>query len=401
MRFKSWHPLLITGVACAASFHLYQASMPAQAEPTKPPVLGQIAKSEVPAADRFDGPRIQVALLLDTSNSMDGLINQAKSQLWNIVKELAKADVGGKTPRFEVALYEYGNDNLSVTKNYVRQVLPFTTDLDRVSEELNRLKTNGGEEYCGAAIRDSLQELEWSKRDNDMMAVFIAGNEPFDQGGVSFKESCAAARQKNVVVNTIFCGPKAEGQRTQWEAGASLAAGRFFCIDSDRTVAEVSTPYDQDLAQLSTKLNSTYIAYGDDAGVGQARQMAADSAAPPGASGGYVASRAQAKATASYSNESWDLVDAEKKGKVKLENVKPEALPAELRDKSVAERKEYVAGKAAERSKIQEEIRKTGEKRDKFLEEQRAKNNPTELSLEGAILGAIREQAKERGFQFK
>ena len=30
---------------------------------------------------------IQLAILLDTSNSMDGLINQAKSELWTIVNE--------------------------------------------------------------------------------------------------------------------------------------------------------------------------------------------------------------------------------------------------------------------------------------------------------------------------
>ncbi|MEO7695078.1 MAG: hypothetical protein ABIS36_14065, partial [Chryseolinea sp.] len=34
---------------------------------------------------------ILIALLLDTSNSMDGLIDQAKSQLWKIVNELSKA----------------------------------------------------------------------------------------------------------------------------------------------------------------------------------------------------------------------------------------------------------------------------------------------------------------------
>ncbi len=43
-----------------------------------------------------DAPRVQVALLLDTSNSMDGLINQAKSQLWRIVNEFAKARKDGK-----------------------------------------------------------------------------------------------------------------------------------------------------------------------------------------------------------------------------------------------------------------------------------------------------------------
>jgi hypothetical protein len=31
--------------------------------------------------------RVQIALLLDTSNSMDGLIDQARSQLWRVVNE--------------------------------------------------------------------------------------------------------------------------------------------------------------------------------------------------------------------------------------------------------------------------------------------------------------------------
>jgi hypothetical protein len=397
VRLSSWHPLLITTVACVASFHLYRSTLPAQAEPAPPKMIARAEKT----SDRFEGPRIQVAILLDTSNSMDGLINQAKRQLWNIVKELGEAEVDGKTPRFEVALYEYGNDGLSVTKNYVRQVLPFTTDLDKVSEELNRLKTNGGEEYCGAVIQDSLKNLEWSKRDGDLTAIFIAGNEPFDQGTVSFQESCAAARSKCVVVNTIFCGNKQEGERTKWSEGASLAAGRFFCIDADRSVAEAPTPYDDKLAQLNGQLNTTYIGYGAKAPAAQARQMAADNAAggAPEASG-YLASRAQAKAGANYSNEEWDLVDAKKKGTVAIEKMNKDELPAELQDKSVEERKQYVEQKSAERERIQAEIREAGKKRDQYLAEQKAKNGP-DTSLEGAILGAIREQAQQRGFKFK
>ena len=401
MRLSSWHPALITGVACVASFHLYRASLPAQAQPlaAPPPV---VAVSEPPSSDRWEGPRIQVALLLDTSNSMDGLILQAKSQLWNIVKELSKADVGGKTPRLEVALYEYGNDGLSVTKNYIRQVSPFTTDLDKVSEELQKLRTNGGEEYCGAVIRDALKELEWSKRDGDMLAIFVAGNEPFDQGNSPYQEACSQARQKNVVVNTIFCGNKAEGQRTKWEDGAKVAAGHFFCIDSDRQVADVATPYDQKLADLNVKLNGTYVAYGREGGEGARRQVAADQAmASSPASGGYMASRAQAKATTNYSNEAWDLVDAEKKGKVKLEAMKGDDLPAELRDKNADERKAYVAGKAKEREDIQKQILETGKQRDAFIETEKAKKTGPDDSLEGAILGAIRDQARSRGFNFK
>ena len=35
-------------------------------------------------------PKIQAAILLDVSNSMDGLIDQAKNQLWNMVNVYLK-----------------------------------------------------------------------------------------------------------------------------------------------------------------------------------------------------------------------------------------------------------------------------------------------------------------------
>ena len=51
-------------------------------------------------------PRIQIAILLDTSNSMDGLIDQAKAHLWKIVNGFATAKRDGQTPDLEVALLE-------------------------------------------------------------------------------------------------------------------------------------------------------------------------------------------------------------------------------------------------------------------------------------------------------
>ena len=47
-------------------------------------------------------PRIQVAQLLDTSHSMDGLINQAKTQLWKFVNEFLTAERDGERPELQV-----------------------------------------------------------------------------------------------------------------------------------------------------------------------------------------------------------------------------------------------------------------------------------------------------------
>ena len=44
-------------------------------------------------APRTAKPKIQAAILLDVSNSMDGLIEQAKAQLWNMVSVMASDQI--------------------------------------------------------------------------------------------------------------------------------------------------------------------------------------------------------------------------------------------------------------------------------------------------------------------
>ena len=136
---------------------------------------------------------IKVALLLDTSNSMDGLINQAKAQLWKIVNELSYAKYGVQKPDLKIAIYEYGNDGLESADNYIRQVLGFSDDLDDISEKLFSLTTNGGQEYCGSVIQKSTRDLDWGKNENDLKFIFIAGNERFTQGDIHYKEAIAEA----------------------------------------------------------------------------------------------------------------------------------------------------------------------------------------------------------------
>ena len=88
---------------------------------------------------RGAGGGIQVALLLDTSDSMSGLIDQARSQLWKIVTRLDNARRGDRRPRLEIALYEYGNPVQSTaTSGWIRQVLPFSGDLNGCRRRCSR-----------------------------------------------------------------------------------------------------------------------------------------------------------------------------------------------------------------------------------------------------------------------
>jgi len=69
-----------------------------------------------------DKPKIQLAILLDTSSSMNGLLDQTRNQLWQIVNEFSKAEQNGLKPTLEVAVYEYGNNRLSASNGYIRKV---------------------------------------------------------------------------------------------------------------------------------------------------------------------------------------------------------------------------------------------------------------------------------------
>src|SRR6186997_348885 len=206
---------------------------------------------------------ILMALLLDTSNSMDGLIDQAKSQLWKIVNEVAVAKtVDGKRPNIKIALYEYGNDGLSSNEGFIRQVSALSEDLDVISEKLFSLRTNGGNEFCGQAIKTSLDQLAWSASKDDLKMIFIAGNEDFTQGSVSYQQACNAAKKKGVIVNTIYCGYVNDGINLGWNRGAELTSGAFMSIDQNNRTAYVPTPYDEQIAAFNDKLNATYVYYG-------------------------------------------------------------------------------------------------------------------------------------------
>lgn len=343
---------------------------------------------------------VQLAILLDTSNSMDGLIEQAKSQLWKIVNEFNDAKQGDKKPVVQIALYEYGNTNLSVGTNYIRQVLPFTRDLDKVSEELFKLTTNGGDEYCGAVIREAIDKLDWDKNGQTYKAIFVAGNEPFTQGPINPNDSCKAAIQKGVVVNTIHCGNRSEGENGGWRTGAALAEGRFLTIDQDKAIVDIEAPQDKEIIRLGIELNQTYIIYGKDGARGAANQAAQDSNADKFRAAGASRSRAFTKISPNYKNSTWDLVDACKKDGVKLETVSEADLPAEMKPMAPAARQAYVDEKAAERAKIQAEIIRLNEERKKYVAE-KTKEGGEAATLDNAISKAVREQAAKKAIEFK
>lgn len=341
---------------------------------------------------------VQLALLLDTSNSMDGLIDQAKTQLWKIVNEMARSKRDDESINLLVALYEYGNDGLSSEEGYVRLVSPLTNDLDKISDELFKLQTNGGSEYCGTVISEALKDLDWTKSTDELKLIFIAGNEPFTQGNIDYRDACRQAIANGIIINTIFCGNYDEGVHTNWKDGADLADGKYMNIDQNQEIAHIETPYDDELVELGQKLNDTYIAYGfygDEFKKRQEEQdMNAGNLAPE-----VLVERTVTKGSVQYKNESWDLVDADKEGVVTIDELEEDALPEEMKDMTIEERKAYVEEKAKERENIQNKINEVNEQRRDFIAEKLAEGQDN--TLDAAMLKIIREQAAEKNYSFE
>lgn len=377
---------------------LFAASCPALAAaqtadtplitPTATPITSQPAAQSKP---------VDLAICLDTSGSMDGLIDAARQRLWEIVNDLATAR---PRPNLRVALLSYGNDGYSTESGWVKVLSPLTSDLDEISNQLFALRTNGGTEFVGRVVAKAAADLDWSK-DPGLKLIIVAGNEAADQDTqVTYQKACADAIAKGIMVNAIYCGDGNDSIAPGWRDVAKLADGEFVAIDQNKNEV-IPTPHDDALTRLSLELNTTYIPIGRAGEAGrenQERQDANAASAAPAA----VAARAQTKAGFLYV-QTWDLVDrvnaADERLRVKVEDVKDEELPENMRAMKPAERAAYVASMKAKREEIQNQIADLGKQRTEFLQkEQERRAGAGADTFESALRKAVRSQALKQGF---
>ena len=343
-----------------------------------------------------NSPKIQAAILLDVSNSMDGLIEQAKAQLWTMVNVMGKATCNGETPQIEIALYEYGRDNNDLRKGYVKRITPFTSDLDDLSQKLFQLTTNGGEEYCGYVIHTSLNELKWDTASSNYKVIFISGNEDFLQGNISYTLACTEAKKKGVIVNTIYCGDRLQGIKEHWNLLGECGNGSFTNINSNAKPEDIPTPYDSTLITLNNKLNGTYIYYGAD-GRGKKQLQGSMDVANTTINSYAGVNRFVSKASSkTYYNSTWDLVDAKDEDKKILDKIDYKTLPDSLQKKNKAELEAIIEQKSTERTGIQKEIQDINKKREVFIAEEKIKKTKAgnnSQTMESEVERIIREQA--------
>jgi hypothetical protein len=358
-----------------------------------------------PPAEAMGKP-IDLVICLDVSGSMNGLIDSAKIQLWNVVNELARIK---PTPSLRVALYAYGSMQFDAKKGWVKKEVDLTEDLDEVYKALNALKTGGGDEYVARVTKTALDEQPWSKDKDALKIIFVCGNEPADQDKqVALDDVAAQAKKAGIVVNTIYCKWNHDNEIEGWANFSKQCGGRHVNIDQNKAAAQVvvKTEFDEQILKLSDALNATYVAYGKEGDAKLKNQAAQDknakeAPAAPGAAPAAALERAATKAGGLYRNSAWDLVDKMKEKDFDITKIKDEDLCDEMKKLKPEERLPYLKKKAEERAELQKKIGELTAARQKKVDEELAKKPKTdaEKALDEAFKSVIRDQAKDKGFQ--
>jgi len=265
-----------------------------------------------------------------------------------------------------------------------------TTDLDAVFAELASYRAAGGgdtPENVDAALDVVVHKMQW--RNDAKKLVFLVGDAPpASRGDVpTFEVAARAAGEQQIIINTIRCGWDHDTE-TAWQQIAALGHGQFSTIQQDGGVQQVATPYDDKLAEISARIDSTTVIVGDEGKRAEyGRNMAAAAAAPAPAK----ADRAMYYATKGGARGADDLVGGVADGSLSVDKVAPAALPADLRAMDKPALKMEIGKRAKQRAAAQAELSAVAKQRDEYL-----KNNAKdgEGGFDTKVKAAIDAQLK-------
>ncbi len=365
-------------------------------KPVEQPTEKVVERPGEKTAEKPAPPRIEVVFVLDTTGSMHGLIEGAKQKIWSIANRIM---VGKPSPDLRIGLVGYRD----VGDEYVTKVFDLTDNIDGVFKNLMGFRADGGgdgPEHVNKAIHDAVAAMTWSKDKKTVKIIFLVGDVPphMDYSdGFDYKKSIRDAVVQDIVLNTIRCGTDSKTEE-YWQDMARRGEGTYTSIDQDGGMTSIATPHDEELTRLGRELGDTVVAFGAEREERLAELDKSEAAAESLALGA-AAERAGFRAR-SKSSEDWDLLDAVSGGKVKLDDVKTEDLPENMKKMTSEERKKYLSDVAAKREEVKKKIAELSAKRDAFLKEKMKELSKKGDSFDSVVMQAIYDLAKKKGIEY-
>ena len=371
---------------------VYYPQLSAKTIQTNPPITQHIT----------DNPKIDVVFVLDTTGSMADLIQTAKEKIWSIATTMASAQ---QTPDIRIGLVAYRDRSDA----YVTKIVDLSDDLDSVYATLMDFAADGGgdtPESVNKALSDAVHQMSWSEQDQAYKVIFLVGDAPphMDYNEVQYPEIVASALEKGIVVNTIQCGEIVSAIEP-WTQIASLGQGNFFQVEQAGGAVAYTTPYDEEIANLSAKLDDTRLYFGTDEEKEKMHsKVAATDKLHDGASFASRARRGVFNASAGGRTNLLgenELVDAVSSGAIDLNDIEEDALPESVAVMAPAEQAEYVAGLASERAQLKRQIQELSQDRDSFLQEKVEEAGGMKGSLDQKLYDTVKDQAGKAGLEYE
>jgi Mg-chelatase subunit ChlD len=345
---------------------------------------------------------IDVVFVLDTTGSMSGLIQAAKEKIWSIASSMAQAE---HAPQIRMGLVAYRDKGDA----YVTRVIDLSSDLDSMYASLMDFRAQGGgdgPEHVNQALYDAVHKMSWSQGDA-YKAIFLVGDAPPHMDyhdDVKYPETLRVALSQGIVVNAIQSGSNPSAT-IGWQKIASLGQGEYFQVEQHGNTVAVATPYDRKLADLSARLDDTRLYYGDTEEKKRMEQKVSASKKLHALSSlESRARRATFNATDSgeknFVGEN-ELVDAVASGRVKLDEIDKDNLPAAIQALAPAEQMALIKEKAEQRRRMKDEVKKLSRQRADYIAREVEASGGAEESLDEKLYRAVKSQAAKSGISYE
>jgi Mg-chelatase subunit ChlD len=347
-------------------------------------VMFHLCAAPAPLRDR---PQVEVVFCIDTTGSMDGLVEAAKARFWAIANRIT---AGRPTPELRIGLINFKDRG----DTFITAVYPLTDDLDSVYNSLLTFRAEGGgdtPESVNQALEDSINRIRWSANPGTLRLVFLVGDAPPHMDypdDVKYPVTCKQARQRGIVINAIQCGTDPDCTR-HFKNIARLGGGEFAAIGQAGGITATTTPYDQPLAEINQALARTVLVHGlasrQEADLKKLRTAGNLPSVEAADRIGYLVRDGRAAA--------FDLLDAVRAGQQSLDELKTGEWPAELRQRTARERSDHLDSLCRQRARLFEEARGLDRQRSAFLAAGPARSTDT---FDGQVLAILGKQVKRR-----
>jgi hypothetical protein len=335
-------------------------------------------------------PRVEVAFVLDSTGSMGGLIEGAKQKIWSI----ANAIIGRPpTPEVRIGLVSYRDRG----DEYVSRLFDLTDDIDAVFGNLQSFRADGGgdePESVNQALDEAVTRMSWSKDPDVLKVVFLVGDCPphMDyRGDVKYPATCREAVKRLIVINTVQCGGVA-ATTPVWREIARLGEGSYAALAQDGNMQAMSSPYDEDIADVSAEIGRTLVAYGKLELQAEVREKAAKAEAAPASVAADRAVYNLASGGKAIQGVG-DLVADLEAGTVDLAKLAKGDLLVEMQRMNLSEQRAYVQGRQAERDVLNARLEKLSAQRAAWIEAELRRTSGTGDSFDRSVTEMINAQA--------